>query len=66
MEANAEMIEGYSDGFDPNSPEPSANRSHSYRHSFIAGRMDRTGKVTHTAAQMREMADVAMTRDDAT
>ncbi len=42
--ANDEMIQGYRDGLDPNNPEPSANRSHSYRHGFANGRDDRRGE----------------------
>lgn len=38
--ANEEMIQGYRDGFNPDTPEPSGNRSHSYRHGFKAGRND--------------------------
>ena len=41
--ANAEMVEGYMDGYDLNEPEPSANRSHSYRHGFEVGRAEKTG-----------------------
>lgn len=43
-EANADMIEGYKDGLDLDAPEPSANRSASYRHGFANGRDDRAGK----------------------
>lgn len=42
--ANAEMIQGFIDGYDVNCPEPSANRSHSYRHGFANGRADITHK----------------------
>jgi hypothetical protein len=35
---NDEMVQGYLDGRDPNAPEPSANRSASYRHGFRNGR----------------------------
>lgn len=38
--ANADMIEGFVDGYDLNAPEPSANRSASYRHGFANGRDD--------------------------
>lgn len=43
QEAMAEMTEGYCDGLRPDSPEPSANRSASYRHGFRNGRSDRAG-----------------------
>lgn len=39
--ANEEMIKGFMDGYDLNAPEPSENRSHSYRHGFKAGRNDK-------------------------
>lgn len=42
--ANEEMVEGYRDGLDMGSPEPSDNRSASYRHGFANGRDDRAGK----------------------
>lgn len=35
---NDDMAQGYLDGRDPNAPEPSANRSASYRHGFMVGR----------------------------
>jgi hypothetical protein len=38
--ANAEMVEGCLDGRDPSNPEPSDNRSRSYRHGFRSGRSD--------------------------
>jgi hypothetical protein len=44
VEANADMIEGFRDGYDLNAPDPSANRSASYRHGFANGRDDRRGK----------------------
>jgi hypothetical protein len=40
VERDADFLEGYLDGRDPNAPEPSANRSHSYRHSFAVGRAE--------------------------
>lgn len=43
LKANQEMIDGYMDGFDLNSPEPSSNRTDSYRHGFMNGRADKTG-----------------------
>jgi hypothetical protein len=62
MEANQEMIDGYIDGRDANNPEPSLNRSRSYRHGFLAGRSDLNGP-THGYQQMIEMADAAMAAD---
>lgn len=59
--ANDEMVEGYLDGFNLTTPEPSGNRSRSYCHGFLCGRLDRTpadwGK--YTADQLRGMADAA-------
>lgn len=42
--ANDECVQGYRDGFDLDCPEPSANRTHAYRHGFECGRADRNGK----------------------
>jgi hypothetical protein len=38
--AQDEMTQGYRDGLNPDAPEPSDNRSHSYRHGFRMGRND--------------------------
>lgn len=61
--ANDEMVSGYLDGFDLSSPEPSSNRSHSYRHGFANGRDDRSGRPRATAAALVRMADKAMEAD---
>lgn len=62
--ANDDMFEGYMDGFDPANPEPSANRSHSYRHGFVNGRADRAGKPSFgSATEAREFAAIAMQKD---
>ena len=37
---NSEMIDGYRDGLNPDSPEPSAGRTPSYRYGFRNGRED--------------------------
>lgn len=63
--ANDEMVEGYRDALDLSSPEPSDNRSHSYRHGFANGRDDRSGKPRASAAELRVMADLAMAKDEA-
>ncbi len=64
--ANADMIEGFRDGYDLTAPEPSANRSNSYRHGFMVGRLDKTpsdwGK--YNPAQLDRMADEAMEADE--
>jgi hypothetical protein len=63
--ANADMIEGFRDGYDLTAPEPSANRSASYRHGFMCGRIDKGLIVwTGTADGLRNLADEAMNEDD--
>lgn len=63
--ANAEMIEGFRDGYDITAPEPSANRSRSYRHGFKNGRADKTGKSRKmTIKELGDAADLAMYLDD--
>lgn len=63
--ANDEMVAGYLDGLDLSSPEPSDNRSHSYRHGFANGRDDRARKPRASAVKLRELADLAMAKDEA-
>lgn len=63
--ANEDMMLGYMDGLDLDSPEPSANRSHSYRHGFANGRDDRNRKPRAPAQRLREMADEAEQKDRA-
>jgi hypothetical protein len=58
-----QMIEGYRDGRDPDSPEPSENRPASYRHGFLNGRDDHAGSPRATAQMLRLMADKAITDD---
>lgn len=62
--ANDEMVQGYLDGRDLNNPEPSENRSHSYRHGFANGRDDRSGTARATAEALRSAAQAAMEKDD--
>lgn len=64
--ANDEMAAGYLDGLDPTSPEPSDNRSHSYRHGFANGRDDRANGPRTTADELRRQARLAMDLDDNT
>lgn len=59
-----EMLEGYRDGRNPESPEPSANRSHSYRHGFANGRDDLAGKARNVAGIIRAEAVNAITVDE--
>lgn len=61
--ANEEMIEGFRDGYDLSAPEPSANRSHSYRHGFANGRDDRAGKPRGSYEELVRLADLAMEMD---
>lgn len=60
-----EMLNGYLDGLDPNAPEPSSNRSHSYRHGFANGRDDLRKNPRAPAAVLRKMADEAERKDRA-
>jgi len=63
-EAKLEMVEGYMDGGDPNAPEPSENRSYSYRHGFAVGRADMAGKPAFGRADVaRELAASAEAKD---
>lgn len=63
--ANPEMIEGFRDGYDLSAPEPSTNRSASYRHGFANGRDDRAGKPRASHADLTLMAELAMDEDEA-
>lgn len=58
-----EMVEGYRDGRNPDNPEPSQNRSNSYRHGFANGRDDHARSPRASAAMLRLMAEKAI-RDD--
>jgi len=60
-----EMMLGYFDGFDPDSPSPSENRTHSYKHGFANGRDDLKHKPRAPASKLREMADKARFADAA-
>lgn len=62
--ANDDMVGGYRDGFDRNSPEPSDNRSRSYRHGFRNGRADRAHTPAGTYQDLCAAADEAMCLDD--
>lgn len=61
--AEADMVEGYRDGRDPNCPEPSSNRSRSYIHGFRNGRDDLRGRPRATAQELRELAEMAIAED---
>ncbi|MEN2749365.1 hypothetical protein [Sphingomonas sp. T9W2] len=58
-----EHMEGYFDGHDPDCPEPSANRSWCYRHSFAIGRRELERRHPIPAQQARAMAAVASAKD---
>lgn len=61
---NDEMLEGYLDGGNPDNPEPSTNRSHSYRHGFAVARSDRAGLPAFGSADAaREQAAIAVEQD---
>ena len=62
-EANEEMIDGYRDGFDMDCPEPSGNRSASYRHGFLNGRDDRRGKPRASYAELNRQGLAAVIAD---
>jgi hypothetical protein len=58
-----EMILGYREGRKADSPEPSDNRTHSYRHGFKAGRNDLSPEPLLTADTMRKLAEDAYKLD---
>lgn len=65
--ADEERYQGYLDGGDPDNPEPSANRSNSYRHGFAVARSDRAGKPAFgSAGRARELSAIAEQMDTPT
>jgi len=63
--ANAEIVEGFRDGYDLSLPAPGPNRSRSYRHGFMCGRIDKGEvKLRWTADELRKLADEAMDADE--
>lgn len=60
--SKGEFVEGYMDGRDPTSPEPSDNRSHCYRHSFAVGRAEIAGKPIPAPAS-RAASTAAIAKD---
>jgi hypothetical protein len=60
-----DMVAGYFDGRNPDAPEPSSNRSRSYRHGFANGRDDMRRHPRATAAELREIADYCIAADEA-
>ena len=61
--ANADMVEGYMDGYDLDAPEPSSNRSESYRHSFYIGRAEKLGLQMVAARELEQHAEWARRAD---
>lgn len=57
------MLEGYRDGRDPVAPEPSGNRSASYRHGFANGRDDLNHSPRSSADHLRYLAQQAIEED---
>mgnify|MGYP001585447743 CR=1 FL=1 len=62
-EAEDDMVQGFTDGYDLDAPEPSANRSCSYRHGFANGRDDRRHEPRAPAAWLREYAEACIAAD---
>jgi hypothetical protein len=63
-EAEGEMVQGFMDGYDRDAPEPSENRSRSYRHGFANGRRD-IGMLDDglCAAELRDLAEGCIAED---
>lgn len=59
-----EMAEGYLDGLDRTNPEPSGNRSASYRHGFANARADLTNRPRATYTRLLELAEEARAHDE--
>lgn len=53
-----EFVEGYLDGRDPDTPEPSGNRSEAYRHSFDVGRAELRGKPIRAGVSRKHAAEI--------
>src|ERR1700687_5184635 len=61
--ANDDMVEGFRDGYDLTAPEPSANRSASYRHGFKCGRLDKSCERSEGYEELVRQAEEAMEAD---
>lgn len=61
--AEDEMVAGYMDGRNPDNPEPSSNRSRSYRHGFQSGRDDLAKKLSAPFDERIRQADEALKAD---
>ena len=62
-EAMDDMVAGYRDGLDLTSPEPSGNRSNSYRHGWLNGRDDKNNSPRAHPAVILLQADSAISAD---
>lgn len=62
--ADDEVYQGYLDGCDANSPQPSGNRSASYRHGFANARDDLRQRPRAMAETLRRMAEEAKREDN--
>lgn len=62
-ESDIEFLAGYLDGGDLDNPEPSANRSHAYRHSFAVRRREKLKLPPIPADHARAMAREAEQKD---
>lgn len=62
--ANKEMVYGYMDGINADSPEPSGNRTASYRHGFQMGRNDLHNTDGDGYHANCDAADAAMKADE--
>lgn len=62
--ANADMVEGYMDGRNLDTPKPSANRSYSYRHGFAVGRAEKDGDKLGFFQDVETAAQLAMAADE--
>ena len=55
--SEAEMVEGFLDGYDLDCPGPGPNRSAAYRHGFLNGRDDRSGEPRASTGVLRDEAE---------
>lgn len=62
-QAQAEMLEGYRDGLILDNPEPTLNRSWSYRHGFANARDDKAGQPRDRADHLRSKAESCIILD---
>lgn len=58
-DVHPEFVEGYMDGRDINCPEPNANRSERYKHSFAIGRNEIIGKKNPSYRISMSNAEIA-------